>query len=386
MRPPDPICTYSGNLRILMTLNVEKLVNPRALEATKYDMKHVTVCWEHDGEIQRAMSNESAYSPLESVQAAIRDIAAKANWYPEDASECAPLRDKLAAYTSLQRENVTLANGSMELLDILFQTFISQPGVDEVILVAPDYTAYSIRARLFGAVTRFAIADEDTEKVADDILELVTPRTKFVLLSRPNNPTGKVMPSEDVLRILDSGVLTVVDEAYVELADEGTEVTPWINNRDNLIVSRTFSKAFGLAGLRLGYLLATPQIIHYVNLVRHVFNVNLVAIVAAEASLNDLDNVKARIDEQRQTREWLTEQIARIPGLRPIPSQGNFILVDVGDSDKKPEEFVSHLLDRGVFVRDFSKKHGLEQDRYFRITVGQRQDMERLAQVLQLMC
>jgi histidinol-phosphate aminotransferase len=369
-----------------MTINVEKLVNPRALQATKYSQEHVTVCWEHDGEIQRAMSNESAYSPLESVQAAIRDIAGKVNWYPEDASECASLRDKLAAYTSLQRENVTLANGSMELLDILFQTFIAQPGTDEVILVAPDYTAYSIRGRLFGAVTRFAIGGEDTDKVADDILELVTPRTKFVLLSRPNNPTGKVMHSEAILRILDSGVLTVVDEAYVELADEGTEVTPWINNWDNLIVSRTFSKAFGLAGLRLGYLLATPQIIHYVNLVRHVFNVNLVAMVAAEASLDDIDNVKARIDEQRRTRKWLTGQIAQIPGLRSIPSQGNFILVDVADSGRKPEEFVSQLLNRGILVRDFSKKHGLDPDRYFRITVGQRQDMERLVQELRSLC
>jgi histidinol-phosphate aminotransferase len=194
------------------------------------------------------------------------------------------------------------------------------------------------------------------------------------------------MRTDDVLRILDSGVLTVVDEAYIELADEGTGVTPWINSRDNLVVSRTFSKAFGLAGLRLGYLLATPQIIHYVNLVRHVFNVNLVAMVAAEASLNDMDNVKARIDELRQTREWLTGQIARVPGLRPIPSQGNFILVDVADSGKKPEEFVSQLFNRGIFVRDFSKKHGLEPDRYFRITVGQRQDMERLAEVLRSIC
>jgi histidinol-phosphate aminotransferase len=369
-----------------MTLDVKRLVNPRALEAAKYDMKHVTVCWERDGKIQRAMSNESAYAPLESVQAAIRNIAPKVNWYPEDASECISLRQKLAAYTSLQPENVTLGNGSMELLDILFQTFIGLPSSDEVIIVAPDYTPYSIRARLFGAVVRFVVGGEDTDKVADGILEAITPRTRFVLMSRPNNPTGKVMPREDVLRILDSGVLTVVDEAYVELADEGTLVAPWINDWGNLIVSRTFSKAFGLAGLRLGYLLATPEIIHYVNLVRHVFNVNLVAIVAAEAALDDLDNVRGRIDEQRQTRDWLVEEIARVPGLRPIPSQGNFILVDVADSGRKPAEFVEKLFERGICVRSFSKKQGLAPDRYFRITVGQREDMERLAQELYAIC
>jgi len=127
-----------------MALDIKAMVNPRVLEATKYNMKHVTICWQHEGKLQRAMSNESAYPPLESVQAAVRDIVSKANWYPEDVSECMSLREQLAAYASLRPENVTLGNGSMELLDILFQTFIAQPGVDEVIMPAPDYTPYSI--------------------------------------------------------------------------------------------------------------------------------------------------------------------------------------------------------------------------------------------------
>ncbi len=159
-------------------------------------------------------------------------------------------------------------------------------------------------------------------------------------------------------------------------------VAPWINEWDNLLVSRTFSKGFGLAGLRLGYLLANPKIIQYINRVRHVFNVNLVAIVAAEASLDDMDNVKARLDEQRQTREWLTKELEQIPGLRPIPSQSNSILVDVADSGRKAAEYVEILFERNIFVRDFSIKQGLESDRYFRITVGQRGGMEQLAQEL----
>lgn len=362
--------------------NIETMINPRVLAAPKYNMKHVTVCWENDGLLQRAMANESAYPPLESVQAAIRDIASKVNWYPEDASECISLREKLAAYTLLRPENITLGNGSMELLDVLFQTFVSQPGVDEVVMPAPDYTAYSIRASLFGAKVRFVVEGEDPDKAADGILDAITPRTRFVLLSRPNNPTGKVMPRKDILRILRTGVPTVVDEAYVELAKEGTTVAPWINEWDNLLVSRTFSKGFGLAGLRLGYLLANPKIIQYINRVRHVFNVNLVAIVAAEASLGDMDNVKARLDEQRQTREWLIKELEQIPGLRPIPSQSNSILVNVADSGRKAAEYVEKLLERNIFVRDFSKKQGLESDRYFRITVGQRGGMKQLAQEL----
>ncbi len=365
-----------------MSFDLKKTLNPRVLTAPKYDLKHVSVCWEHEGELMRVLSNESAYPPLESVQAAICDIASKGNWYPEDPSQCMPLREKLAAYTSLQPENITLGNGSMELLDVLFQMFIAEPGADEVIMPAPDYTAYSIRAQLFGAVARFVSGGEDTDKIVGDILKAITPRTKLVLLSRPNNPTGKVIPRKDVLRILQSRVLTVVDEAYVELADEGTTVAPWINEWDNLIVMRTFSKAFGLAGLRLGYLLASPEVIHYANRVRHAFNVNLVAIVAAIASLDDLDSITARIDEQRQTRDWLTDQVNRIPGLRAIPSQGNFILVDTADSGRKATKFVDGLFERGIYVRDFSRKPGLDIDRYFRITVGLRGDMARLLREL----
>jgi histidinol-phosphate aminotransferase len=132
--------------------------------------------------------------------------------------------------------------------------------------------------------------------------------------------------------------------------------------------------------LRLGYLLANPEVIDFVNRVRHVFNVNLVAVAAAEASLDDLENVWARLIEQRQTRDWLTQELARIPGLRPIPSQGNFILVDAVGSGTRVTRIVEELFARGIYVRDFSAKPGLEPDRYFRITVGQPTQMEQLAQ------
>lgn len=365
-----------------MTFDLDRVVNPRVLTAPRYNLQHVAVCWEREGELVRALSNESAYPPLASVQEAICEVASKANWYAEDPCECIELRTKLAAYTSLQPENITLGNGSMELLDILFQTFVGEPGVDEVIMPAPDYSAYTIRARLFGPRVWLAIGGEDSSLIADGMLSAISPRTKFVLLSRPNNPTGKVMASADIERLLRAGVVTVVDEAYVELADEGTTVAPWIREWPNLIVMRTFSKAFGLAGLRLGYLLASPEVITYANRVRHAFNVNLVAIAAALASLNDMDNVRARISELCQTRDWLTAELARMPGLRPIPSQGNFVLVDVAESGKKAKEFVDGLFERGVFVRDFSTKKGLEPDRYFRITVGLPEDMKRLVAAL----
>jgi histidinol-phosphate aminotransferase len=365
-----------------MTVDLKKLVNPIALAANRYNMEHVAISWEHEGKIQRMMANESAYPPLESVQAAIRGVAAKANWYAEDASECLSLRSKLAAYASVHPENITLGNGSMELFDILFHTFLAQPGLDEIIIVAPDYTAYSIRAQVFGAVVRSVTGGEDTDKVADAILRNVTPRTKLVLLSRPNNPTGKVIPHEDVLRLLQAGVPVILDEAYVEFADVGTTMASRIKDYNNLLITRTFSKGFGLAGLRLGYLLADPEMIDYANRVRHALNVNLVAVAAAEASLDDRENLRARLIEQCQTRDWLAQELGRIPGMRPIPSQGNFILVNVLGSGQKVTPLVEEIFARGFYVRDFSSKPGLKPDQYFRITVGQRPCMERFVQVL----
>lgn len=361
-----------------MEFDIETAVNPRVLSADKYDMKLVTTCWRHEEDVLRAMSNESPYPPLQSVRDAVKRAANRINWYPEDAAESAPLRTKLASYASLSPENVSLANGSMELLDLLFHIFIAQPEVDEVILPAPDYTPYPIRAHLFGARTKLVPGGEDVDKLADGVIEAITEDTKFILLSRPNNPTGKVMPGNDLLRILDSGVLTVVDEAYIEFAEEGTTVASWIDSSDNLIILRTLSKAFGLAGLRLGYVLAKPQLIELFDRARAVFNVNLVAMLAASAALDDLERVRQRVKEQCQTREWLEDQISQIPGLRPVPSQANYVLVSVEDPHKNAAEIVQALFPRGFCVRDMSSKPGLASNRYFRITVGRPPDMERL--------
>jgi histidinol-phosphate aminotransferase len=366
----------------MILASIQSLLNPRVRATPEYDQKHVTICWNNEGAIRRVMSNESSYAPLDSVQQAIRDIASKANWYPEDPTYASRLRQKLADYASVQPENVTLGNGSMELLDLIFMTFIANPGIDEVIMPAPDYSAYAVRGAFFGAKTCHVICGENTDQAAEDMLALMTPHTKFVLLSRPNNPTGKLMPAEDVKRILRTGALTVVDEAYVELASPGTSVATWLFDWDNLIVLRTFSKGFGLAGLRFGYMLARPEIIGYVNRVRHIFNVNLVAMAAAEAALDDLDSARKVFDEIRETRDWLTDQIAQMPGLRPIPSQANFVLVDVSQSGHPATAYVDYLFNHGFFVRDFSKKLGLSPDTFFRITIGYPEDMKRLVMAL----
>ncbi|KPL76576.1 hypothetical protein ADN00_11520 [Ornatilinea apprima] len=350
-------------------MEFKPLVNPRIFDVPDYDQHHVTQCWE-DASIHRAMSNESNYAPIPAVQQAIIEAASQANYYAEDPSYALALRSKLAAYSAVKPENITLGNGSIEVLDLLFQIFIAKPGEDECVLVQPDYSAYTPRIKYFGGVIKYADTDANFVPDADAIIAQITPKTKFVLFSRPNNPMGTVMPKEDVRRILETGVVTFVDEAYVEMADDGTSVSPWLSEFDNLVVLRTFSKGFSLAGIRLGYVIAHPELIRYVNRSRHIFNVNLAAMAAGNAALDHMDEVRQIFKKLAETRDWMTEEIAKIPGLKPIPSKGNFVMINVKETGKTGTDFVNHLMGKGYMVRDFSKKAGLEPGAHFRISVG----------------
>jgi histidinol-phosphate aminotransferase len=164
------------------------------------------------------MSNESNYAPIPAVQDAIKAVADKSNYYAEDPSYALTLRQKLADYAHVKPENVALGNGSIELLDLLFQILMSNPGVDEAVLVQPDYSAYVPRLKYFGWKIRFAELSAGLDKAAGQVMAAITDHTKFILFSRPNNPMGIVMPSDEIKRMLESGKIVVVDEAYVEMA------------------------------------------------------------------------------------------------------------------------------------------------------------------------
>ncbi|MDO9546046.1 MAG: aminotransferase class I/II-fold pyridoxal phosphate-dependent enzyme [Pelolinea sp.] len=362
-------------------MNLKEILNPRIFEIPDYDQAHVTKCWQ-DPVIRRQMSNESNYAPIEAVQKAICEAAKDANYYAEDPSYALSLREKLAAYASVKAENVALGNGSIEVLDLIFQIFMADPGVDEAILLQPDYSAYVPRMTYFGWKIKFANLSEGLDKAADQVLESISDKTKFVLLSRPNNPMGSVMPEEEIRRMLETGKIIIVDEAYIEISDEGTSVSDWINKYENLIVLRTFSKGFCLAGIRLGYMLADSEIVRLVNRSRHIFNVNLAAMRAGEAAMDHLAEYRKVFKKMANTRDWLVDELSKIKGFMPIPSQANFVMVDVKGSGKTATECVNFLLEKNFFVRSFAKKAGLEPDTHFRISVGLPNDMEELIEDL----
>jgi len=362
-------------------MNFKDIVNPRLFDVPDYDQIHVTKCWQ-DPSIRRQMSNESNYAPIAAVQEAICKAGAKANYYAEDPSYALSLRQKLADYTSVKTENVALGNGSIEVLDLMFQVLMAKPGTDEAILVQPDYSAYVPRLKYFGWKIQYAELSAGLDQAAEQVLAAISPQTKFVLLSRPNNPMGIVMPSEEIRRMLETGKLIVVDEAYVEMADEGTSISEWVNEFDNLVVLRTFSKGFCLAGIRLGYMLANPELVRYMNRSRHIFNVNIAAMAAGEAAMDHIDEYRKVFRKLAETRDWLSAELAQIPGFKPVPSQANFVMINVKDSGKTATQCVDFLLEKGFFVRSFAKKAGLEPDTHFRISVGLREDMQELLEEL----
>jgi len=353
------------------------IVNHRIHSIPDYDQKHVTTCW-NDHTIKRLMSNESSFPPIKAVQEAICHSADLANFYAEDPTYTHQLREFLAHYCDCKKDNITLGNGSIELLDLLFQTLINAPEKDEVILIQPDYSAYTPRLIFYGARIRHASANIFFIDTGKEILKAITANTRLILFSRPNNPLGTLMPKESVLKILDAGIPLIIDEAYIEMADKGSSLVGLIKDYPHLIVLRTFSKGFGLAGLRLGYVIAHQDLIMYLNRAKHIFNVNLIAMRAAVAAFEHINQVQSRFQEIINIRNETFTELSSIKNLSPIPSQANFIMIDTCASVHSAAEYVSYLLKKGYMTRDFSSKAGLKENSYFRVSVGLRQDMKNV--------
>lgn len=357
-------------------------INPRVFLIPDYDQGHVTQCWENQ-DLHRLMSNESSYQPFPGVITAIKETAPLVNYYAEDPSYAMQLRSQLAEYSEVKPENITLGNGSIELLDLLFQVLLTKPEEDSCLLLQPDYSAYIPRLKYFGWNYQTISQADTPEQTVSKLLKNISGKTKFVLFSRPNNPLGTMLPQKEIVRLLETGLIIVVDEAYIELAEPGSSVASWVNDWDNLVVTRTFSKGFCMAGIRLGYIIALPRIIDYINRSRHIFNVNIAAMAAGKATLDLLPDYQRRFKKITSTRDWATDEINNLSGLKALKSQGNFVLVNTVSSGIPAGEYVAVLLDHNFFVRDFSKKAGLIPDGYFRISIGKKEEMVELVNVLE---
>ncbi|WP_295384842.1 histidinol-phosphate transaminase [uncultured Thiodictyon sp.] len=308
-------------------------------------------------------SNENPLGPGPRARAAIAAGLDELGRYPDGAGF--ELRRAIADHHGVSPVAVTIGNGSNDVLDIVARVFL-QPGTESV-FSAHAFAVYPIATQAVGATALVAPARDYGHDLAA-MAALVTERTRVVWIANPNNPTGTWLAADPLRTFIGSlpkTCVVVIDEAYTEYVSEPDfpDATRWLDSHPNLIVTRTFSKAHGLAALRVGYALSDPRVADLLNRVRQPFNVNSLAQAAAAAAIADSEHVRASVELNRAGMRQLTAAFARL-GLDYIPSVGNFIAVDVGRMAAPVNEALLRL---GVIVRPVAN-YGLPN--HLRITIG----------------
>jgi len=321
-------------------------------------------------------SNENPLGPPEAAKKVIAAQLGELARYPDGSGFA--LRNKLAERHGVSPEAITLGNGSNDVLDLVARTFL-HPDV-EAVYSQYGFAVYAISTQAVGATARVAAA-KDYGHDLQAMRELVNEKTRVIFIANPNNPTGTWLAAEelkDFLGSLPDKVITVVDEAYIEYVQEPDypDASRWLDEFSNLIVTRTFSKAYGLAGLRIGYGLSHPGIAALLNRVRQPFNANSLALAAAEAALDDQEHIRTSLQLNQSGMAQLTAGFESL-GLSCIPSVGNFITVDLG---RPAAEVDQALLREGCIARPVAN-YGLPN--HLRVTVGLQEENARLLEALQ---
>lgn len=302
-------------------------------------------------EVVKLASNELPVPPFPEVREAVVAATDGLNRYPD--GHCTDLRAALAAHYRRDGEEVTVGNGSCELLMLLGDAVLERG--DEVVFADPSFTVYEDVSRRHGA-TAVKVPTVDFVHDLDAMAGAVTARTKMLVVCNPNNPTGTYVPAADVaelVRRVPDDVLVVIDEAYNEFvsAPDAQDTLDLQAAHENVVVLRTFSKIYGLCGLRVGYGLGSPVLREALDKLRQPFNVNRLAQVAAIEGLKHQDQVQARAAANAEVRAYMVARLAA-RGRATVPSEANFMLVDVRGLSVPPEQVFEALLAKGVIVRD----------------------------------
>ncbi|HTP00832.1 MAG TPA: histidinol-phosphate transaminase [Anaerolineales bacterium] len=335
-----------------------------------YISGHIELAWKKP-ELHRLMSNENPNPPSEKVLETIMKYARMANRYPDQGLV---IRGKLAQMNGLDgAENVMLGNGSSEVYDNIFRCFL-QPG-DEVIQHTPCFGIYKLRGQILGAkMVSVPMVYKKPEMCydADGILKAVTDKTKIIVVANPNNPTGNFMDPQDFVRIAETGIPFIVDEAYVEYAGLGLSQAKLIKKYKNVLVTRTLSKAYGLAGLRFGYALGDKDVIGQISAALLPWNVGTIPMWAALAALEDVEALDYRVKFNNAEVDFITESLSDVPGLVVFPSKANYILFDCGGTGKTGPDMVKYAESKGLILRGETEKYG--SNGWFRITIGSKEE------------
>jgi len=319
--------------------------------------------------IIKVASNENPFGPSPLAMAAMQKAVAGVNLYPD--GNAFYLKQKLAAKLGIEPVNLILGNGSNEIIEFVAHALLA-PG-DNVVVSQYCFAIYPIVAKMFGAEVITVPAREYGHDLPR-MLQAITPKTKIIFVANPNNPTGTLASREEVIAFVNDvpdDVLLVMDEAYIEFLDDPVDLVPLIRlgARKNLVLMRTFSKIYGLAGLRIGYGIGGAELIPAFEKIRQPFNANLMAQVAALAALDD----DAHVRKTRQNNAIGLEFFSRAfrgMNLEFVPSYANFILVRVGDGQK----VFDAMQRQGVITRPMG---GYQLPEWIRISIGTPEENER---------
>ncbi len=350
-----------------------------------YISPHIEMAWK-DESLHRMMSNENPFPPADSVVKAIEEFAKKGNIYADQGTIT---RAKIAELNGLAgAENVLLGNGSSEVYDMIWRSFLQAGQGEEVIQHTPCFGIYKLRCTVNGGKlvsVPMKYEDKQMKFDPDAIIAAITPKTKIIVIANPNNPTANFMGEDAFRKVAETGVPLVVDEAYIEYAGYGESMTKLIKDYPNVMVTRTMSKAYGIAGVRFGYLLSNPAVIKQISATLIPWNISTIALWAAYAAFCDQDALKMRVDYNNAQVKWISAELAKIPGMIVFESYGNYILFDATDTGKKGEDIVDYVLkSKKIILRNQAAMYN--RDGWFRITIGNEADNKAMVEAVKEFC
>ncbi|MDD5108690.1 MAG: histidinol-phosphate transaminase [Candidatus Omnitrophica bacterium] len=326
-------------------------------------------------QVFKLASNENPLGPSPKAVRAMKKCLLQVNRYPD--AQGFYLKKRLSEYFGLVPENFVLGNGSDELIDVLIKTFVES---DENIVTADTtFLEYEIIARINERRVKKAPLSYFKYDLGA-ILKLVDKKTKLVFIANPNNPTGTYVTKNEVERFLNAlpkHVVVVFDEAYNAFIDvnDYPDSLNFLKRKKRIVILQTFSKAYGLAGLRLGYAIAQPELVSYMERVRQPFNVNSLAQAAGIAAIGDKNFLKKTRKITLEGKDFIYQNLSQM-GLGYVPSVANFILIDMGMDGLK---VFREMLKFGVIVRDMNQ-YGLRN--FIRLTIGTQKENQRSMQIL----
>jgi histidinol-phosphate aminotransferase len=338
--------------------DIERLIRPELLKLKPYSSARDDFQGEADIYID---ANENPFGDL-------------INRYPDPLQR--QLKNKISELKGIKTDQIFIGNGSDEALDLIFRLFCV-PGEDGIIITPPTYGMYKVLAGINDVYIREAALNADFQLNVATILKISGRRTKILFLCSPNNPVGNSLKREDVLHVIkDFPGIVVIDEAYIDFSKEDSFLDI-LQDFPNLIITQTLSKAWGMAGIRLGMAFANPFIVSQLNKIKPPYNVNILSQSKALEGLNDFDRFAKNLDTIQKQKEVLFEALEKLPMVKKVhASDANFLLAEFDNAD----HYYKFLVDHGIIVRNRSRQ--LHCANCLRITVGTPEENRKLINIL----